>query len=1352
MITSHYSETGGTLNETRTYFSVPASEPGTDGTHYDPMLYGYDDSGRRWRTKEASGTIRRTVYDAIGRAVTSWVGTNDSTFGGGEASGTDDMVKLSLTEYDSGNDDGNSYVTKSTAYVEDSTTDQRVTEYTNDARGRTLVVENPVSPHSFAKYDNRGRQTVTGLYSSTASIVAGTDDPATETTNRLALSKTKYDEAGRVYLTTRHEIDVTDGSNDDNLESLTWYDAAGRVVKRDGDQLTKTLYDNLGRATHQFVLASDDDTAYADTDDVSGDIVLVESQTTYDSDNSDVLMQATISRSNRDKDTGSGETEGALDSNADADSLKYTASNHPGRIQIVAHWYDRFGRRTDSVNYGTYGEADFDRDALTVPTRSDTALRTTYAFNDDGDLETVTDPKGIDSYREEDAAGRVTKKVSNYDASVNSGNPSGTADNVTVKYEFTNGLQTKIIADLPSGSTDQETLYTYGTTKGTSAGDSNIGTGHLLQEVEYPDSASGSDVVTNAYNAQSQVLYSKDQAGNVTETEYDNGGREEHRRITTLASGFDGAVRRITMAYTTLGQVSTVTQYDTATVGSGSIVDEVAYSYDGWSNVSKFGQDLNSAVGESGSVDDYEVSYTYEKKTSGRNTVRRASATMPSGNVITYDYLSTGGKHDDEASRLSTLKDGALRLVDYSYDGLAQVVKTDHKQPEIEWDMSAGSESGLADLDRFNRVTTSRWTRYAVTETAFYDVDISYDRNSNITLVEDNVHVGFDASYTMDDTNRLTRAQEGTWGGSSISSETRDQEWTLSHTGNWDVAKWDLNGDGDWADTDEYDDTRTHNDVNELTARDADSDSSDDFTHTYDAVGNMTDDGESYEYEYDAFGRLRKVKNQSSTLLAEYKYNGLGFQISEHTDTDVDGDVDGDDKWFHNAYDERWRKLATFRESDSDPKEEFVNHQAGLYGNGASSYINGVVCRDKDRNTAWLVASDGVLEQKMYFFQNWRGDVSAIVKSTGYLYEWAKYSSYGVPIGLPGGDADSGGDTDATDVSQIQTWIDASSYDVRGDINLDGDVDLDDKNVVTNHFQGKSAGWGVLSTILVRHGYAGYTYDQQGLWQVRNRAMDSELGRWLRRDPMGYIEGLNLFEYVKGMVIMNIDWTGLFSGSSGCKASIKPVPATSAAVTLSDGSESQSIIKNSVIGNTTATDGIFGGKCTFSGTIRLDIDPTDSDTDQSPNTPYFNYWHKSGVEGTYPEWDQTGTGDASFPVGRTAGSSQTGGALSGGSLPCRHSSSSSMTITTTATPGGGPDSTSSGPGLTLTVVMRCVGGPAPVSGPIQVGGGGGGGGGGRLACPPKHWWSTVSQACIPCTGTSWVDPNSGQDGWECNGE
>lgn len=61
--------------------------------------------------------------------------------------------------------------------------------------------------------------------------------------------------------------------------------------------------------------------------------------------------------------------------------------------------------------------------------------------------------------------------------------------------------------------------------------------------------------------------------------------------------------------------------------------------------------------------------------------------------------------------------------------------------------------------------------------------------------------------------------------------------------------------------------------------------SSDDITLACDAVGNLTDDG-TYDDVYDAFGRLRQVKNQSNQLVEENWYNGLGYRIVVHNDVD----------------------------------------------------------------------------------------------------------------------------------------------------------------------------------------------------------------------------------------------------------------------------------------------------------------------------------------------------------------------------------------------------------------------------------------------------------------------------------
>jgi len=147
---------------------------------------------------------------------------------------------------------------------------------------------------------------------------------------------------------------------------------------------------------------------------------------------------------------------------------------------------------------------------------------------------------------------------------------------------------------------------------------------------------------------------------------------------------------------------------------------------------------------------------------------------------------------------------------------------------------------------------------------------------------------------------------------------------------------------------------------------------------------------------------MPRAEQQQSTQHASYWYNGLGYLITRHQDTDIDGDVDGNDKKFHTAYDERWRPVATFRESDSSPKEQFVYHNAGNSGYGGNSYIDLVVLRDRDINSGWTSAADGTLEERIYYCQNWHADVVAIVSGAGTsMKEWVKYSAYGVPFGMP---------------------------------------------------------------------------------------------------------------------------------------------------------------------------------------------------------------------------------------------------------------------------------------------------------------------------------------------------------------
>lgn len=531
----------------------------------------------------------------------------------------------------------------------------------------------------------------------------------------------------------------------------------------------------------------------------------------------------------------------------------------------------------------------------------------------------------------------------------------------------------------------------------------------------------------------------------------------------------------------------------------------------------------------------------------GRPALRITSTTIPGSSTITYTYASAGNSLAEVAGRVSSASVGATTAATYAYLGAGQLVGTDLNEPDVVSRLYGTGTANYDAMDRFGRVTTSRWNRNGATA-KFYDVALSYDRGSNITVAQDNVQKDlgaggtprlYDASYTMDALSRLAQAKEGNWNGSTISTTSRDERWTLSQPGNWARHKLDLDGDGVFTGTDELDDTRTHNTANELTARDTDSNSSNNYTLTYDAAGNLTDDGKDYKYIYNAWGRLRQVKKTSnSALVAEYWYNGLKYRIGWKYDTDADGDVDGSDKKYWFCHDVKWRIVATFLGTDSDAKERFFWHNAGRDGKGVSSYIDSIILRDKDANTAWTASSDGALEERRYFCQNWRADVSAVVKTNGNVVESIKYSAYGVPTRIDPSDYNRDGFSDASDSNAFDTdWL---APNARADVNFDDFVDSIDYDLFyANWNDPGEMGRGVLSrgSCGNRVGYAGYQHAPElvgAKWHVRHRVLESELGRWTRRDPIGYLSYVTLLEYVNGNPLHLVDSSGLFSDGYLC--------------------------------------------------------------------------------------------------------------------------------------------------------------------------------------------------------------------------
>ncbi len=288
---------------------------------------------------------------------------------------------------------------------------------------------------------------------------------------------------------------------------------------------------------------------------------------------------------------------------------------------------------------------------------------------------------------------------------------------------------------------------------------------------------------------------------------------------------------------------------------------------------------------------------------------------------------------------------------------------------------------------------------------------------------------------------------------------------------------------------------------------------------------------------------------------AKYRYNGLGYRIMEQRDLDESENLSNAER-FYFAYDTRWRQVAVFRDQDNDPKESFIYHNAGIAGVGGSSYIDSVILRDRDANTAWTAASDATLEERRYLVQNWRADVTTMINTSGEPIEWYRYTAYGQPTSHPIADINGDGTVDSSDTAE---WLDLQSGDSSGSVWLTDDLNRDDvfpSDTADDTFfyaqhaaaSGLSSGYDRQSAYGLRKGYAGYEWDETlTMWHVRHRVLDSKSGKWTKRDPLGYVDGVSRSEYVLSTPIIARDWSGLRSdvcasgGSCGISQPVRPV-------------------------------------------------------------------------------------------------------------------------------------------------------------------------------------------------------------------
>ncbi|MBN8597448.1 MAG: hypothetical protein J0L78_07210 [Planctomycetes bacterium] len=213
-------------------------------------------------------------------------------------------------------------------------------------------------------------------------------------------------------------------------------------------------------------------------------------------------------------------------------------------------------------------------------------------------------------------------------------------------------------------------------------------------------------------------------------------------------------------------------------------------------------------------------------------------------------------------------------------------------------------------------------------------------------------------------------------------------------------------------------------------------------------------------------------------------------------------------------------------------------------GRGSSSYIDDVILREREDGTSWTGSSTASLTNRLYYLQNWRHDVVALVTPACGIIERTRYTSYGMPSTMTGGDFDHNLVVDDDDFLLFQVpYTNVEAVDYRAstdrlseyseyDLDVDGEVGDGDFGVfVVAYDRFNCALPGELShrdadpnaDIDSRIGYAGYQWVSRTEAYCQRARMFSPQRRWLSRDQRGYHDGISLTTYCRESPVRYID-------------------------------------------------------------------------------------------------------------------------------------------------------------------------------------------------------------------------------------